>query len=92
MSILGLFTGASTFLVGVEDDPEGGIRCYLGHRANGLYCVIDDPDAIREVRGAWSMGGHVAISVPPAEFIYSEADDAAGASPRTDQTPEEGAR
>lgn len=88
MGILGLFTGASTFLVGVEDDPEGGIRCYLGHRANGTYCVIDDPDTIRQVWAAWGCGGHVAITTPPAEFIYVD-DDLAPASRDSQQTETE---
>lgn len=73
MSMLGLFSGSSSLLVGVEDDPEGGIRCYLNHRAAGEYCVIDDPDAIREVRAAWGGAmGHITIPTPPAELIYCE--------------------
>lgn len=72
MGILGLFTGHSTLLVGVEDDPEGGIRCYLGHRASGRYCVVEDPKEIAEIRAAWAGSRHVVVPTPPAEFIYCD--------------------
>jgi hypothetical protein len=72
MSVGGLFAGTHTLLVGVEDDPDGGIRVYLGHRGRGLYAVITDADAIEEVRNAWAGGGHVTIPIPPRECITAE--------------------
>lgn len=83
MSVLGLFTGSSTLLVGVEDDPEGGVRCYLGHRASGMYCVVEDPAAVKQVRDAWAGGGHIAFATPPSSCIYSEDDP-----PQTDAPKE----
>lgn len=74
-SMLGLFTGDSTFLVGVEDNPGGGLRCFLGSRHRGLYVIVDEPDEMAKVRNAWAGGGHVCFPTPPAEFIFSEKDD-----------------
>lgn len=85
-SMLGLFTGGSTFLVGVEDDPGGGIRCYLGHRANGHYCIVEDPAATKQVRNAWASGGHVAFPTPPPDCIYSDDETAPLPSRETEQT------
>lgn len=75
MNIAGLITGTHTYLVGVEDDPDGGLRCYLGARSKGLYCVVEDEDAKADVRRAWGGSlGLITIPVPPPKCIFAEAD------------------
>jgi hypothetical protein len=71
----GLFDGSSVELVGVEDHHEGGIRCYLGHRANGVYCVMVDPEAIKRTRAAWAGGRRVLMPTPPSSCVFSDEED-----------------
>jgi hypothetical protein len=40
-----LMSGETTYLVGVEDGPDGSLKAYVGHRSRGVYCLIDDPEA-----------------------------------------------
>lgn len=65
--------GTHTLLVGLEDQDDGGLRLYLGHRADGLYVVLDDEAAKVQARRAWAVGGHVTIPVPPADRICRES-------------------
>lgn len=78
MSAGGLLAGTHTLLVGVEDEPTGGLRLYLGHRSRGLYTVITDAVAIEEVRRAWGSGGHgghhITLPIPPPECVYSDRE------------------
>lgn len=77
MSFGGLMAGTQTYLVGIEEQDDGGLRLYLGHRADGLYAVIYDEDVKANVRAAWA-GKHAIVTVPtpPSECIYQEAPDA----------------
>jgi hypothetical protein len=72
--IAGLFDGSSVELVGVEDHPDGGIRCYIGHRARGMYCIIDDADAIQQTRLAWAGGRRVLMPTPPSWCVFFEGE------------------
>lgn len=73
-SMVGLFTGDTTVLVGVEDDPDGGLRCYLGARYRGLYVIVDDPEQMEKIRRAWAYtSSHVLFPVPPPERVFSDA-------------------
>jgi hypothetical protein len=71
MSVAGLIAGTHALVVGVEDD-EHGTRVYLDHRARGLYVVVEDEAAQREVRKAWAASrGHLTIAMPPHECVFS---------------------
>lgn len=73
-SMVGLFTGDTTVLVGIEDDPDGGLRCYLGARYRGLYVIVDDPDTMERIRRAWAdSSSHVLFPTPPPECVFSDA-------------------
>lgn len=72
MSVGGLFAGTHTFLVGLEDQADGGLRLYLKHRSLGLYSVIYDEAAKDDVRRAWDGGGHVTVPVPPVGCVYRD--------------------
>jgi hypothetical protein len=75
VSIGGLFTGQTVFVVGVEDDAEtGGLRMYVGHRSNGIYAIVEDEDAKDELRRAWASLRHVIVGRPPANVLYAEAE------------------
>ena len=54
-----ILTGEAILIVGVEDNPNGGIRVYLGHRGDGIFVVVDDEESIATVRHAWSGTQHV---------------------------------
>jgi hypothetical protein len=70
-----LFAKSSTLVVGVEDDAATGcLRMYVGHRARGVYALVEDEDAKDELRRAWGGGRHVVTSVPPREVLYTESE------------------
>ncbi len=67
----------ATLLVGVEDDPAGGLRAFLGARWKGVYVLIDDPEAQEAFRRAWGSSGHVWLwPIPPREMLLQEVRDA----------------
>lgn len=76
MSAMSLALGMSALVVGLEDDEEtGGLRVYLGHRARGLYAIVEDENAKDELRRAWAQGGHVTLSPkPPTAVIWTERE------------------
>jgi hypothetical protein len=71
----GSFIGVQdvTLLTGVEDDPDGGLRVYLGARHRKLYMLVEDEDAKETFRRAWGGGPHVWMwPVPPADAIFKD--------------------
>lgn len=71
---MGCAFGTHTFVVGVEDNGDGALRVYLGHRAKGLYVLVEDEDAKAQVQRAWEgCSGHITIAVPPPECIFKDA-------------------
>ena len=74
---LGAFIGATqvTLLTGIEDDPSGALRVYLGARYKGLYMLIEDAEAKDTFRRAWGSGApHTWMwPLPPAEAILKDA-------------------
>jgi hypothetical protein len=70
MSLMGLLSGTSTFVVGVEDDPDGSLRMYVGHRARGIHTHVVDERDKQELRRAWAnVMGHVVVEAPPVEAL-----------------------
>jgi hypothetical protein len=63
-----------TFVVGLEDEPGGMLRVYVGHRYKGIYALVDaaHAEAQRALRNAWGRGGHVLIPCPPPECLYRD--------------------
>jgi hypothetical protein len=76
MSVIGLLDGSSSLVVGIQDEPGGGLRVYLGHRSDGVYCIIEDRAAIERLRCVWSGNCQVVIATPPADCIYREGPSA----------------
>jgi hypothetical protein len=62
-----------SFVTGVERLVDGTLKVYVGQRSLGLYTIIHDEDAAREVERAWgNPGHHVLIPSPPADCIFSD--------------------
>jgi len=75
--MIGLLAGTHTILVGVEPDPGGGLRCYLGDRRKGTYCLVEDEASKAEVRRVWeSATGIVEFPVPPEGFLFCDEEAA----------------
>lgn len=73
MGLFNLLTGDSVLMVGVEDDPEGGIRVYINARYLGQYVLCTNPDDINRVRNAWgSTAQHVFMPTPPPEMVFQD--------------------
>lgn len=76
-SAVGLFlSGAGTLVVGVQEDPATGcVRMYVGHRADGIYALVEDEEAKTELRQAWANNGqHLVVERPPDNVLYTEAE------------------
>lgn len=72
--------GEVTLLVGLEDQPDGLVRAYLGHRARGVYLLLS-ADEVEPFRQAWGSGQHVWMHpIPPRELLHR--DDALEAATR----------
>jgi len=66
-----------TMLVGLEDEPDGSLRVYLGARYKGIYLRVPaGEESQREFRRAWNSGGHVFMApVPSADVLHREVRD-----------------
>jgi hypothetical protein len=73
---IGSFLGVEpvTLLVGLEDEPDGTLRVYLGHRAKGIYMQVITPQAQEHFRRAWGGGfGYVWMwPLPPADALFRD--------------------
>jgi hypothetical protein len=71
MSFAALLTGNACLIVGVEDDPDGSLRVYLGARWKGIHVHVDDETARAEIRRAWGdpLSAHVFTARPPADAL-----------------------
>lgn len=75
-SPIGLVAGTHTVIVGVEDDPGGGIRVYVDHRMHDRYFVPFPEDA-PEVEKAWAGGlGFLLVDV-----VHAYSDPVAATLP-----------
>jgi hypothetical protein len=45
----------SKLVSGIADDPEGGLRVYVGARYEDNWIVVEDDAVIAEVRSIWAM-------------------------------------
>lgn len=60
-------------VTGLEDQPDGSLKVYVGARYRGLYFVTDDAETQKALRVGWAHGGHLLILTPPADVIEAEA-------------------
>lgn len=75
--MLGLILGMDTLVVGVEDDEEtGGLRMYVGARWKGIYAIVEDEDAKKDLRNAWagSYCGHLTVPIPPRDVLFTDEE------------------
>ncbi len=78
MSIVDIFLGRSFLITGIEDDPKGGLRVYIGPRYESNFFIVEDDASIKQVRQKWGSGmGHLFISKDqiPLDAIFNEASD-----------------
>lgn len=68
-----LMTGNTALVVGVEDGPDDALKVYIGARYRGVYVLVDDADAQREIRRAWDTMGHVLIPLPDENHLHKDA-------------------
>jgi hypothetical protein len=66
----------SHLLVGIEDDPDGGIRVYLDARYERTHTHIgpQHPDEIRKARAAWAGSGDTVITNIPDAALCRDCD------------------
>ena len=72
-SPMALLTGDHVEVVGVEADEEEPevLRMYVGHRAKGIYALIADDQAKRDLERAWSdVMSRLLVPRPPADRLY----------------------
>lgn len=63
-------------VVGVEDDASTGcVRMYLNHRSSGIYALVEDEAAQKQLRDAWAGSRHLLLTTPPPESVlFSESE------------------
>lgn len=71
----GLLAGTAVEVVGVEDAPDGALRVFIVHRAEGRYVVVgpefpDEQDALR--RGWANTHARLLIPTPRADQVFRE--------------------
>lgn len=69
MSVLGAMLGVpgdARLIVGIEDDPDGSLRVYVGARYTGIHTHVLDEEAKEDVRRAWPGWGHLFADIPAA--------------------------
>ena len=65
--------GESVEVVGIEPDPSGGLRVWLGHRSKRVYAIVDDPDSRAAIEQAWAnKATRLLIPMPPANALGKE--------------------
>lgn len=69
----------SKLVSGIEDDPAGGLRVYVGARYEGDYIVVEDERVIAEVRSIWRKTNSTG-------WMFIERDDAS-APPEPQREP-----
>lgn len=91
-----LLFGNACLIVGVEDDPGGWLKVYLGARYKNIYCVVTNPEDQERVKKAWgSTAMHVTMPLPdPSELFndehpYDPNEGANEVSPRTEEARHE---
>jgi hypothetical protein len=62
---IGVMAGTHVEVVGVEDDPDGGVRVFFGHRSDGRYVWITDEVSVCEVRETWAQTAQRVTMVAP---------------------------
>jgi len=70
--LLGLYTGNSTYCIGVEDDPSGALRMYVGARYKGWFALITDETDKESLRRAWASRGHVVVPKPEPDQLFHD--------------------
>lgn len=61
-------------VTGVEDDPSGMLRMYVGPRYKWTYALIEDERDKETLRRAWSGGQHVLAPTPDADQLYVDEE------------------
>jgi len=73
VSILGMILGTARLVVGVDDEPTGGVRVFIGSRHLGHYAVFTEAEGAQRVRDAWATArGHVTIDEDQIGNVYLE--------------------
>ena len=67
--------GRTAEVTGLEDEPDGALRIYVGPRYKGVYAIVEDQELQRALWAAWSCGGHVVIPRPPPECLMQSGGD-----------------
>lgn len=66
--------GKAAIVTGLQDEPDGALRVYIGARYKQIFVVIrpdtdEGQEAQRVLRQAWATGGHVLIPLPDPEAM-----------------------
>ncbi len=76
-AIAGMFAGTHVELVGVEADPKGGLRLYVGYQPKRIYAHVDDPAVVAEIREAWARTSQrFTIPKPPPDCLFCDEEEA----------------
>ena len=68
-----LLIGTGVLITGIEDQPEGWMKVYVGSRYKNIYVVCTEPEDQERVRRAWgSSAMHLMMPRPPPEALFDD--------------------
>ena len=82
-----MFFGTPQSIVTGVERNEAGLKVYVGHRYKGIFCLVNDPVAMREIERAWAdISCHVFIPRPPDDALFHDSDSVSVTQPAKDAT------
>lgn len=71
--MIGLVLGTEVLVVGVEDQPEGWTKVFIGARYKNTY-VVPMPEEVERIKQAWgaSYMGHLTMPRPDNDHIFND--------------------
>lgn len=68
------YSGLGALICGVEPDPFGGVRVFVGARYRGRYFVLRDPEDVAAARAAWASSycGHLVMDHRSVPYLLTE--------------------
>jgi hypothetical protein len=75
LALASVFTHGKSLLTGCEWLASGDLKCYVGPRWEGIYCLLPPgPDADAVWRAWGDVSQHVLIPTPPPDALFTDKD------------------
>jgi len=70
--MIGLVLGLEVLITGIEDQPEGWTKVFIGPRYKNIY-VVPMPEEVERVKRAWgSTAMHITMPKPDSDHMFND--------------------